>query len=75
MQLRWRRRVLVRYAFAEGLLAEAKKRYLSAQIKAVFSTFAFPLRGACTERQFMVYFPGRRLLYASDTLVINADYT
>ncbi len=34
-----------------------------------------PLRGASTERQYMVYFPQRRLLYASDTLVINADHT
>ncbi len=33
----------------------------------------FPLRGAATERQYMVYFPEHRLLYASDTLVINAD--
>jgi hypothetical protein len=35
----------------------------------------FPLRGALTERQYMVYFPERRLLYASDTLVLNADGT
>ena len=33
----------------------------------------YPLRGAATERQYMVYFPGRRLLYASDTLVLSAD--
>jgi hypothetical protein len=33
----------------------------------------FPLRGASTERQYMVYFPERRLLYASDTLVLNDD--
>ncbi len=31
----------------------------------------FPLRGAATERQYMVYFPEYRLLYASDTLVID----
>jgi len=35
----------------------------------------YPLRGASTERQYMVYFPERRLLYASDTLVINPDGT
>ena len=35
----------------------------------------YPLRGACTERQYMVYFPEHRLLYASDTLVMNADHT
>jgi hypothetical protein len=34
-----------------------------------------PLRGATTERQFMVYFPEHRLLYASDTLVVNPDHT
>jgi hypothetical protein len=33
----------------------------------------YPLRGAATERQYMVYFPQRRLLYASDTLVLNDD--
>ena len=33
----------------------------------------YPLRGASTERQFMVYFPAHRLLYASDTLVLNGD--
>src|SRR5579864_1443916 len=33
----------------------------------------YPLRGAGTERQYMVYFPARNILYASDTLVINAD--
>jgi hypothetical protein len=33
----------------------------------------FPIRGASTERQYMVYFPERRLLYASDTLVLNSD--
>jgi hypothetical protein len=33
----------------------------------------YPLRGASTERQYMVYFPGRRLLYASDTLALNDD--
>jgi len=33
----------------------------------------YPLRGAATERQYMVYFPERRLLYASDTLVLSAD--
>lgn len=35
----------------------------------------YPLRGASTERQYMVYFPERRLLYASDTLVVNSDNT
>jgi hypothetical protein len=35
----------------------------------------YPIRGASTERQYMVYFPEHRLLYASDTLVINADKT
>ena len=35
----------------------------------------YPLRGPSTERQYMVYFPERRLLYASDTLVINDDHT
>lgn len=35
----------------------------------------YPLRGASTERQYMVYFPERRLLYASDTLVLNPDKT
>ena len=35
----------------------------------------YPLRGAATERQFMVYFPEHRLLYASDTLVINPDHS
>ena len=33
----------------------------------------YPLRGACTERQYMVYFPEHRLLYASDTLALNPD--
>jgi hypothetical protein len=33
----------------------------------------YPLRGASTERQVMVYFPARRLLYASDTLAFNRD--
>ena len=32
-----------------------------------------PLRGASTERQYMVYFPEHHLLYASDTLVIDPD--
>jgi len=31
----------------------------------------YPLRGAATERQYMVYFPARRLLYASDTVVYD----
>jgi hypothetical protein len=35
----------------------------------------YPLRGASTERQYMVYFPGSRLLYASDTLAMNGDGT
>ena len=33
----------------------------------------YPLRGASTERQYMVYFPEYKLLYASDTLALNAD--
>jgi hypothetical protein len=33
----------------------------------------YPLRGAATERQYMVYFPEHKLLYASDTLSLNAD--
>ncbi len=33
----------------------------------------YPLRGAGTERQYMVYFPAHKILYASDTLVINRD--
>jgi len=33
----------------------------------------YPLRGVSTERQYMVYFPERKLLYASDTLSINDD--
>jgi len=33
----------------------------------------YPLRGAATERQYMVYFPGHKLLYASDTLALNED--
>jgi hypothetical protein len=35
----------------------------------------YPLRGASTERQYMVYFPEHKLLYASDTLVLNDDKT
>jgi hypothetical protein len=35
----------------------------------------YPLRGASTERQYMVYFPEYRLLYASDTLALNDDGT
>jgi hypothetical protein len=35
----------------------------------------YPLRGASTERQYMVYFPDSRLLYASDTLALNSDGT
>ncbi|MGN2243867.1 hypothetical protein ACFWZU_10200 [Frateuria sp. GZRR33] len=31
----------------------------------------YPLRGADTGRQYMVYFPARQLLYASDTLVLD----
>lgn len=31
----------------------------------------YPLRGASTERQYMVYFPQYKLLYASDTLVVD----
>jgi hypothetical protein len=33
----------------------------------------YPLRGASTERQYMVYFPESRLLYASDTLSLKDD--
>ena len=33
----------------------------------------YPLRGASTERQYLVYFPEHKLLYASDTLALNAD--
>jgi hypothetical protein len=33
----------------------------------------YPLRGAATERQYMVYFPEHHLLYASDTLALNDD--
>jgi hypothetical protein len=33
----------------------------------------YPLRGASTERQYMVYFPQAHLLYASDTLALNDD--
>ena len=33
----------------------------------------YPLRGAGTERQYMVYFPAHHILYASDTLVLNGD--
>ncbi|HEY2622673.1 MAG TPA: hypothetical protein VGI53_04470 [Dyella sp.] len=35
----------------------------------------YPLRGASTERQYMVYFPEHHLLYASDTLALNADHS
>jgi hypothetical protein len=35
----------------------------------------YPLRGPSTERQYMVYFPDSRLLYASDTLALNGDGT
>jgi hypothetical protein len=33
----------------------------------------YPLRGASTERQYMVYFPEHHILYASDTLAMNDD--
>lgn len=33
----------------------------------------YPLRGASTERQYMVYFPEIHLLYVSDTLALNDD--
>lgn len=33
----------------------------------------YPLRGAATERQYMVFFPEQHLLYASDTLALNDD--
>jgi glyoxylase-like metal-dependent hydrolase (beta-lactamase superfamily II) len=35
----------------------------------------YPLRGAATEHQYVVYFPEQHLLYASDTLVINDNNT
>jgi hypothetical protein len=35
----------------------------------------YPLRGATTERQYMVYFPQYKLLYASDTLAVSPDKT
>lgn len=35
----------------------------------------YPLRGASTERQIMAYFPQLKVLYASDTLVLNDDGT
>lgn len=35
----------------------------------------YPLRGASTGRQYMVYFPQRHLLYASDTLAFNPDHS
>lgn len=35
----------------------------------------YPLRGASTERQYMVYFPEHQILYASDTLALNDDGT
>ncbi|GLQ90678.1 hypothetical protein GCM10007898_42540 [Dyella flagellata] len=35
----------------------------------------YPLRGASTERQYMVYFPRYKLLYASDTLAMTANNT
>ena len=34
----------------------------------------YPLRGASTGRQYMVYFPARKLLYASDTLVLESPH-
>lgn len=34
----------------------------------------YPLRGESTGRQYMVYFPDPRLLYASDTLVLEPDH-
>jgi hypothetical protein len=33
----------------------------------------YPIRGASTERQYLVYFPEHKILYASDTLVVNDD--
>jgi hypothetical protein len=35
----------------------------------------YPIRGASTERQYMVYFPEHHLLYASDTLALNPDHS
>lgn len=34
----------------------------------------YPLRGASTGRQYMVYFPAHKLLYASDTLVLESPH-
>ena len=34
----------------------------------------YPLRGESTARQYMVYFPAHKLLYASDTLVLEPDH-
>ena len=33
----------------------------------------YPLRGVSTERQYLVYFPEHKLLYASDTLSLHDD--
>lgn len=33
----------------------------------------YPLRGISTERQYLVYLPERKLLYASDTLLLHDD--
>ena len=35
----------------------------------------YPLRGASTDRQYIVYFPEHHLLYASDTMALNDDGT
>ena len=63
-------------------LAQSKKRPLWKPVTGttqvgtgVNRMLLIPLRGASTERQYMVYFPEHRLLYASDTLVVNDDKT
>lgn len=33
----------------------------------------YPIRGSSTERQYLVYFPEHKLLYASDTLALHDD--
>jgi hypothetical protein len=34
----------------------------------------YPIRGATTERQMLVYFPGPQLLYTSDAFTIRGDF-
>jgi hypothetical protein len=50
----------------------AKKQELGAGVNRME---LYPVRGASTERQYMVYFPEHHLLYASDTLALNDDGT